>query len=417
MQFLLRKKMKIYYHRIEGFHGLDTIKGIERYGKRAAALCNSEDILLLDNYPNIKLPIEEISLLNDAGLGPKPENIFAVDFTSNKSWEENLANNNEVLSKILAMKPDTLMPFTGKSPIIHHLVKYFNVTYPFSNQEMSYWGENKATLIELGKKFSHIPDGFFCKNKDDFSKAWKQLAKKDNFTGKAVVKPLQGASGLLSSVIETEEMMIDFIEQYKLSDLGGGILQEWFTFTLSPSINYWVHENKIEELFISDQIFEDIPLSYGKVGTCIHRGNVSPSNLSKDLLQKLRDNVKPVVQYFHDKGYRGPIGFDTILTNDNKILIIEANPRVTGPHYGYFAAKNKNLEAFRLSNETIKKGTTPEALRNHLGDLFLTKDKNKGYFIYNFSDGKFTGVAVGKSRAEIDQVYVDVQKKLQDLHN
>ncbi|WP_372370097.1 ATP-grasp domain-containing protein [Candidatus Uabimicrobium sp. HlEnr_7] len=407
--------MDVYYHRIEGFHGLDSIKGIERYGKRAAALCNTEDILLLDYYSEIKIPIEEIELLNTAGLGPNPENIYAVKFSSTQTWQENLANNREVIHTLEKLPLKRFMPFTAKSPIIHDLVKHLDIDYVFSSQSLAFWGEDKSTLITLGEKHGHVPKGFTCKNKDEFLEGWEKLSLQKNFTGEAVIKPFQGASGLLSTIVKTKEQVDNFVTNHELP--GGGVIQEWFEFKSSPSINYWIHQQNIEELFISDQIFEDSPPLYGKEGTCIHRGNVFPSNCGDDILRKIRDYAQPIVQDFADRGYLGPIGFDAIVANDNEVWIVEANPRVTGPHYGYFAAKKKNAHAFRLSNEVIKKGTTPQELHNHLQNLFLTKNSSEGYFVYNFSNGKFTGVVLGKSRQNVDEIYDKIQKKLAEIRS
>lgn len=407
--------MDVYYHRIEGFHGLDSIKGIERYGKRAAALCNWEDVLLLDYYPGIQIPIEEIELLNVAGLGPKPQNIFAVNFSSAETWEQNLQKNREVIEALEKLPLKRFMPFTAKSPVIHDLVDHLKVDYVFSSKELAFWGEDKGSLIELGQKYGHVPLGFTCHSKDEFLEAWDRLAARDNFSGEAVIKPFQGASGLLSTIVKDKQGVADFVSNHELP--GGGVIQEWYRFAASPSINYWVHDDEIEELFISDQIFEDSPPAYGKEGTCIHRGNVFPSNCSDEVIQKIRDYARPIVEDFVARGYRGPIGFDTIVTPQQQVWIIEANPRVTGPHYGYFAARKKKAKAFRLSNEQIKEGTTPQQLYQHLQDLFLTKNGDEGYFIYNFSNGKFTGVVLGKSRESIDDMYAVLQQRLSEIRS
>lgn len=404
--------MDVYYHRIEGFQGLDTIKGIEGYCKRAAALCHREDILLLDFYEGIEVPIPELSLLHKAGFGPKAENIFAVNFDHQISWEENVRKNQSTLHQVKKQNPQRLMPFSAKSSITQNLAKHWQTEFSWSSPELAFWGENKATLLELGEKLGHVPKGYSCSSETDFYHAWEKLKQKEDFTGEAVVKAFQSASGLLSAVVQTPEDLKQFLTTSGLGE-SGGVLEEWHRAQSSPSINYWIENNSYRELFISDQLFQEVPVQYGREGTCIHAGNVSPSTETETTQEEIRNIGKKFVQAFINKGYHGPIGFDTIVTKKGEVFFVEANPRTTGPHYGFFPAQKKQKKpAFRLRNEEIQSNITVQKLEEILGSLFLEEGKNEGYFLFNLYPGKFTGVLVGKNRTQIDEMEKELSERL-----
>ena len=89
----------LYYHRmLEGFPEqlYESVSFAGGYSKRAFSLTKPEwnDHVLIDPCDGMDLSFPDLALLNEQGLGPKPENVHVVNFDHKKNWQTNVKNNN-----------------------------------------------------------------------------------------------------------------------------------------------------------------------------------------------------------------------------------------------------------------------------------------------------------------------------------
>jgi len=402
----------LYYHRIENFNRLESIKGIEGYCKRVLTMTSPEDFVLLDWYEDIILPIPELELLNNMGLGVPAENIFVVKFDQKKGWRDNYLENKNVIDILRNKSLEKLLPFTGKSSICHFLAQDLGIPIASCPQDISIWAEDKSTLPTLIDKET-VTRRFLCRSKEEIYKYWDRLKLLSEFPGMGVIKNCQSASGLGSSVVRDEDDIALFLGTYDFSELGEAVIEEWYNDadSRSPSINVFINKNgSLQEMFISDQIFEE-KVDFGKEGTRIHMGNIKPSSFPENICTKIRDITSKVIEGLKENGYWGPAGFDTIVLPNGNVKIIEINPRVTGPHYSYRPAEKMNCEYFQLKNEeNLKKDVDIKKLEAALGELLFAPGKSAGYIPFNFYPGKkFTGVAIAKTAEERKTLSKEVQ--------
>ncbi|MFC1670573.1 ATP-grasp domain-containing protein [Spirochaetota bacterium] len=408
----------LYYHRmIEGFPEklYESVSFAAGYSKRAFVLTTPEknDHVLIDPCEGMDISFPDLPLLNEQGLGPPPENVHVVNFNHDLEWSVNKENNKDIINTLKKIDFDNLFPFTGKSGVVHNLASQLNLKIRSAPKDASYWAEDKRSLVDLSG-LSNVPFAYKCSNNEELILNYEKLINRKGYPGKAVVKASQAASGTVSAVVETMEHLKDFMGHFKLEELDGGIIEEWFeSDEFSPSINYFIYpDGKYKILFISDQIFEDSKIALGKEGTRIYRGNRFPSKMDSGINNKIIELTDPLVKALYSNGYWGPVGFDTIVAENSRVYITEINPRITGPHFGWRPMKNLGLSCFSLQNEKIGPHVNFNALRNAIEDQLFYKGKDDGYIILNFFPGKFIGVCVSGVPQRLDEIRSNVEEKL-----
>ncbi len=413
----------LYYHRmLEGFPKplYQSVSYAAGYSKRSFVLTTPDrnDHVLIDPSEGMDLSFPELALLNEQGLGPKPNHVHVVHFDHDLDWKTNLSRNQSVIEQLRHADIDILYPFTGKSQIAHSLAEELEMPVRASPRETAYWAEDKKTLLDL-EQLAPVPRGYKVWSNEELLAGWHDLLQHAAFPGKAVIKASQAASGVTSSIIKTEEHLRNFIDVFDLAELEGGVIEEWHdSDPRSPSINYFIYpDGTIKVLFISDQIFEDHDADYGEEGTRIHRGNRFPSTFPAAIREKIRQLTRPLAETLYAHGYWGPVGFDTIITNNSDIFITEINPRITGPHFGWRPMKNLGLSFFALQNEKVKKNTPFAALQNALQDVLYEPGRPEGYIMLNFFPGKFIGVVVASYETGIEVVQKKIASILKPLRS
>jgi hypothetical protein len=416
----------LYYHRMmEGFPDrlYSSVSYAAGYSKRAFVLTTLEqdDHVIVDPTEGMDLSFPDLTLLNEQGLGPRPENVHTGRFDHYLHWSENLERNRELIEKLESVSFDYLFPFTGKSRICHALAERLGIPVRTSDSRTSYWAEDKKTLLEM-EHLSRVPAGCRVNDNTEIARCFSDLQNNPGFPGKMVLKAAQSASGTVSAIIETEAQLLDFIKEFDFSQLDGGVLEEWHESDMrSPSINYFIYpDGRSKILFISNQIFEDSEIVHGKEGTRIYRGNAYPTDFDRSMREKIVKNTRPLVDELFKRGYWGPVGFDTIVVNGSDNYVTEINPRITGPHFGWRPMKNLGLSSFTLQNEKINPDEPFGKLRKTLEDILYYKGKSGGYVIFNFFPGKFIGLSLGSSpeeAAEIREKSTRLIKKLNGRKN
>lgn len=400
---------KIFYHRIsEGFYGLSNIPGVEGYTKRALVVADSDDFVILDWHEGMEFPPPELELLNKQGIGPKLENVLVARFDHTQPWGKNVKRNQELINKLKDSDADALLPFTGMSVICQKLAEETKIPLRSAPKDECIWGNSKLTFQKLGNELGCIPRGIVCNTKDDIIQAWHTLAKLSDFSGKAVAKAAQSASGFGSSVARSVEELTKFLDTQDIESWGGASLQEWIESDIrSPSINYYLRPDGIKEFFITDQLFEG-ETKYGVEGTRVHRGNRFPCSFPPKVKKEIRKKANPLAKEFVKGGYFGPLGFDSIVTLDGQVYLVEANARITGPHYGWRPMEKVEAKAFRLQNESFAKEVSMQALEDTLGKLLFSPTRASGYVIFNKYPKKFTGVVLADSPEDRDELAEEI---------
>jgi hypothetical protein len=417
----------IYARIIEGFPQqlYQSISYAPGYSKRGLVLTTPEtdDVVLIDAYDKMNLSEPtELAVLNSLGIGPKPENVRIVDFSPFKSWKENAYKNKNTIDWLKKKEFESFVVFTGKSQCVHHLSKELNISLMSSNLETSIWAEAKQTFQFFNKKHQLGPEGYTCKNNGEIIEAWSHLSSKKGFTGLGVVKASQSASGVVSSIVSTKQELEGFLKEFDFSKLDGGVLEEWVSSDpSSPSINYDVFSTgKVKEAFISNQIFEDSAIRYGKEGTRIYRGNRYPTTFSESIQKEIREKSRVYLDELISNGYWGPVGFDTIVIPNNpkgsQVMVTEINPRLTGPRFAHEPMKLLGAKgAFCVNNEKVCKKYSPEDIVKQLKPIMFSPKTKSGFLFFNFFPGKFTGIILAKSEDELDSKVEEISPYLEAL--
>ncbi len=400
----------LYYHRMmEGFPErlYSSVSYAAGYSKRSFVLTTIErdDHIIVDPTDGMDLSFPDLALLNEQGIGPNPENVHIGHFDHFLHWSENLTRNRELIEKLESIHFDHLFPFTGKSRICHALAERLGIPVRTSDSRTSYWAEDKKSLLEM-EHLSKIPAGCTVSNNGDIIRCFNMLTGNPGHPGKTVLKAAQSASGTVSSILENETQLLEFIEEFDFSQLDGGVLEEWYeSDRRSPSINYFIYpDGRIKILFISNQIFEDSEIIPGREGTRVYRGNSFPSDFDQEMKDQIINNTIPLAEELFKKGYWGPVGFDTIVVNGSENYVTEINPRITGPHFGWRPMKNLGLSSFSLQNEKINPDESFRKLRETLEDILYYRGKSGGYVMFNFFPGKFIGLSLGSSPEEVKEI-------------
>lgn len=418
---------KLIYMRItEGFSAplYDQIRFAPGYSKRALVTTtpDTEDVVLFDHffggYP--REPVE-LAMLNAIGVGPRATHVREVEFDHQVAWHVNVEHNQAVIDWLRDKKFSHLEPFTGKSTICHLLAEELGIPIHAPDVKTSHWAESKQTLQVLNQKYHFSPRGFICRNNEDILTHWETLSALPDFSGCAVVKASQCASGTVSTVVSKRSELTAFLKQFNYAELDGAVIEEWVASEpISPSINYNVTESgEIEEAFISDQIFEEAPIQYGQHGTLIYRGNIFPSQFSKAIQDEIRAKSLVYLKELISLGVWGPIGFDAIVlkkpTDDAKIFISEINPRITGPRFAEYPMRNLNADYFCLQNLTFDPNRPIYTLQDELSPILFDKTKGEGFIPFNIFPGKCIGLVLSKKSDRLGPVIQTVNEHLKTL--
>ncbi len=411
----------LYYHRmLEGFPQelYRSVSYAAGYSKRSFVLTtpDADDQVLIDPSEGMDLSFPELPLLNQQGLGPRPENVHVVDFDHAATWEQNRSRNRGLIERLGQKKFGWMHPFTGKSTVVHNLARELELEVRTAAPETTLWAEDKKTLLDLAH-LAAVPPGFKVTDNADLLERWRQLRSRASFPGKAVIKAAQAASGITSTLIQNEEHLRCFTQAFDLAQLDGGVIEEWHASDgRSPSVNYFIYpDGRSKVLFISDQIFEDVETPFGQEGTRIYRGNRFPSTFSEEIQQQITRCTQPLVEALYARGYWGPVGFDTIIIDGAEVMVTEINPRITGPHFGWRPMKQLGLSCFSLQNEAVVKSTSFSTLQRALEPALYSPGASEGYVVHNFFPGKFIGVSMAREAAKMEQVKERVTELLRPL--
>jgi hypothetical protein len=98
----------------------------------------------------------------------------------------------------------------------------------------------------------------------------------------------------------------------------GYLVTEWQEPIASPNVQLLINDNNIVFLGIADQI-----IRYRTK----YDGNTWPSTVPPHTQNQILDHSMKLAEHMYADGYRGFVGFDWVVSEENKLFFIEINPR------------------------------------------------------------------------------------------
>ena len=179
----------------------------------------------------------------------------------------------------------------------------------------------------------------------------------------------------------------------------------------TPNLTWLVPADRNAEpifLFATDQIL--------KPGTLNHMGNVMPSALSPDLLQKCKDAAAPILDDV--RGIDSVIGIDYVFDVSDEVYVVDVNPRFNScsfPGDAFSRLTDGRPDMVAVYTKIVaprEKFTNLSSLLEKLGDQIELFSKAAGCGIVAFGPmgheyiDAFRVLSVGKSRGDSDK-YID----------
>ena len=190
------------------------------------------------------------------------------------------------------------------------------------------------------------------------------------------------------------------------------VLQPLLEVMGSPNVQYEIGEEGAELLGVSGQEMTQ-SFAFG--------GNSYPSVFGDDL--RLLEQGERVGRWLFEAGYRGIVGIDFIVTNDEggggEVFIVEINPRVNTSTFPLMMGKRLGKGAFRLMTGIRVEGV--EGFGDVAGGVGegLMFDVSKGYgmvplMVPTAGRGVLDAMVFGDDLAEVDGVCKTLLARLKD---
>jgi len=202
------------------------------------------------------------------------------------------------------------------------------------------------------------------------------------------------------------------------------VFESWISNVVaSPSVQVEIFPTgEYEIVSMHDQLLEGKEQWY--VG-CAY----PPSSINNVQSERLKGDVKIIVEQLFKEGYYGFLGLDTVINRDGDIYWVEANARKTGTFYPKTIAERLNRESLRnvyyvatdLINSALK-GAKFKNIRLILDDLlYPIKGEKRGIFLYNVGAlkdaGRFDIVCFGESPSDAHQLYLEAKSIILEAKN
>ncbi|MEQ9205801.1 MAG: ATP-grasp domain-containing protein [Phycisphaerales bacterium] len=115
------------------------------------------------------------------------------------------------------------------------------------------------------------------------------------------------------------------------------ILQPLLEVRNSPNVQFDITSDGCRFLGVSEQQMTQ-SFAFG--------GNEYPSAYAND--RQIMNQGDRIAHWLHDQGYRGLVGIDFIVTTENKVFVVEINPRVNTSTFPLLMCDRLGCSAFRL---------------------------------------------------------------------
>lgn len=243
------------------------------------------------------------------------------------------------------------------------------------------------------------------------------------FTGfsEIIIKQNEGVAGLGSKRITKSEFLADiscvqnFVNQ---SDKNGVIpeksknfvIEGWYNNVVSsPSVQLFIDlKGNVEYISSHVQIFYPNKIRY--------KGCFSSDWLSETLKQELREKGIALAKKCAEEGYRGHIGFNTIVLDDESLLWVELNARRVMSSYPFQIKERlfgKSAESTPYMSLQVEKkeweGKGVEDVLEALKPLLFSKENKRGFVPFDCrflkTNGRLFLVGFGKNKEEVEKIF------------
>lgn len=197
--------------------------------------------------------------------------------------------------------------------------------------------------------------------------------------------------------------------------LGPRLLEEWINNAhVSPSVQFFINQHgSVEHVSTHVQILAK-DFGYG--------GCYSSQKLSKDDHERLVEEGSRLAATYARSGYRGPLAFDTVISDVGKISWIEANTHQVMTSYAFMIAaravggKDPVYASFELV-APVELRLSVDKLMERLRPLLYGCGPAVGIIPYNLAllpvNGNFSVAVIGNDFDEIERYRSDMGKLLQ----
>src|SRR3989344_1205002 len=175
------------------------------------------------------------------------------------------------------------------------------------------------------------------------------------------------SGGYESMLVYDESMLTKFLGGLREVNNKGSFLSAkiFEKITWAPNISaIIVDENKTKILIVSDQI-----LSGNR-----YVGNIYPTSVSEKVCKEIVRITEKVGNYLSTKGYRGLFGLDFLVNCDEKVIVVDLNPRRQG---GYAC----NALALKYSGIELTDLELTCALKEDVGKILAYKNIKYPYVL------------------------------------
>ena len=284
-----------------------------------------------------------------------------------------------------------------------------NLIKLFNNKEAT-----RELLINCGIK---VPTGYICSSVSEFRSVSSQyLDKYDSI----IIKELTGSGGSGLYIIHSKEQLNRFCNLYdSKKNRNKKVLIEKF-YKVSESYNYqfFIRDGEVIPYTFSRQI-----LIHGKIiGSFFDQPMTDINSLIKEHFEK----AYPAAKYIAECGYKGIVGFDSILCADGNLLpVVDINCRINLSTIFHVIQKRyfKSKYAKFYCIETIAANDIPfKEILNRYNIDYYRPDKGEGMVILNANaltgNTKESKVKMGRffiglfynDLIRLDEIYLQILK-------
>ncbi|MFH0876181.1 MAG: ATP-grasp domain-containing protein [archaeon] len=407
----LSGETNVYLHEINTLPGFEeiiaSVDGIEKYD-RVTAIARKNDVVFLKSTPDY----EYLKWLASVNMGSR--NIIILDGEAGEVLPERVVKNGarqKMLGYIKQKKAELCPYYGGKKEMaasIHLGLSMYANTMAVEKYDSKVNFKNMCTSLGVP-----VLDGDFF-NIRRGEKTLKKLLKKNmKETGIAIVRGEFGASG-------STTLLFSNLDKNKINKILSSsevnqnyIIEPYVEKASSPSSTWFVSKNKeIFHLRTSDQILVD---------GISHAGNKFPVDCNESQIDSYSFKI---ASRLCDEGFIGPFGIDYMQAKTGELYATECNPRVTGSMYPWEivcqletrhgkikAATSKNMHLLQKQQDFLH---VKKLLGNYLYNGTIANNKVFPFNVGPVAEGKFALVGFGESTEEVDLLFTEIEKRINE---
>ncbi|MGG3282946.1 ATP-grasp domain-containing protein [Paenibacillus solani] len=195
------------------------------------------------------------------------------------------------------------------------------------SSEMAIKINDKISSRKIAQKLNFpICKGYICNSIDELICRFEELIKE---TQKVVIKEPHGASGKGLYIVDNLKSLKYIARLIKRINNGSGkwLIEKWYHKKFDLNCQLFITEKGTQIFSIKKQLLDG----------AVYVGSLNPFIIEEELLIKYKEYMTILGNYLLERGYRGVVGVDSIITVENEIIpLVEINGRFTLSTYTSF---------------------------------------------------------------------------------